>query len=76
MYPTTIFSGVKHVRGHALIAFVVLHVALKATFFSKIFMDSIADPVYLLTNGLMTHSASAGIIQGVVLTSDCGAHNY
>jgi membrane protease YdiL (CAAX protease family) len=53
----------------AVLAFVAFHIALKAVFFSAGFLGYVADPVYDLTRGLVTHSATAGLIEIVVLLS-------
>lgn len=69
MSQKTIFSEVRTAHLSTVAVFLGLHVALKAVFFSSDFLDLVADPIYDLTHGVFTHSASAGFVEIVFLGS-------
>jgi membrane protease YdiL (CAAX protease family) len=67
MATASLFSEVRRMSASALVGFVLLHIALKALFFSPWFLQYFADPVYDATRGIVTHSAAAGLTESIVL---------
>jgi membrane protease YdiL (CAAX protease family) len=63
----SLFSEVRRVPPIAIAAFIVLHLVLKAGIFGTFFLENVADPVYAITRGVVTHSATAGILQTAIL---------
>jgi len=67
MFHHSIFSEIRSARLCFIAGFVGLHLLLKAIFFSPGFLSHVADPVYDLTGGFVTHSATAGLIEITIL---------
>ncbi len=58
-----IFRRTRSVGFAAVVAFIVVHLVVKAVVFSHPFLTYVADPVYDATRGLVTHSTIAGIFE-------------
>jgi len=67
MLSLAFFDSVKPARLAAIILFVVLHLALKAVFFSSWYYASVARPIEVLTSGIVTPIVLAGVIEVAVL---------
>ncbi|MDX1531575.1 MAG: CPBP family intramembrane glutamic endopeptidase [Rhodothermales bacterium] len=67
MPPLTLFDSAKPARASALALFVVLHLGLKAVFFSVPFYVHVARPVELATAGVVTPIVLAALIEVVLL---------
>lgn len=69
MPPLAFFDSLKSARPAALVLFVVLHLGLKAVFFSLPYYTQVARPVEVLTGGLISPIVLAGLIELVVLVA-------
>ena len=69
MQTVPVFGRTKPTSILALASFVGVHILLKALFFSQLFLERVADPVYDATDGMIAHSTSASI---VLLAAFCG----
>lgn len=67
MLPLTLFDSAKRARTVALVLFVVLHVGLKAVFYSASFLVHVAQPVEAATAGVVPPTVLAALIEGALL---------